>query len=219
MAISFTRRRRMKARPETTKTMLRKRFFDVIISLPALFFLSPLFLFIAFFIKIDSRGGVFFRQTRIGRNFIPFQIYKFRTMQPDSENGGLLITVGGDPRRTNFGRILRKTKFDELPQLFNVLKGEMSLVGPRPEVEKYVNQFRDDYWDILKVRPGITDDSSIIFRGEEELLKNQPEPEEYYVKHLLPRKIHMGKAYVNNISFDNDLRLIMKTLSRIVLPS
>jgi lipopolysaccharide/colanic/teichoic acid biosynthesis glycosyltransferase len=108
---------------------------------------------------------------------------------------------------------------DELPQLFNVLKGEMSLVGPRPEVAKYVNEFRDDYRDILKVRPGVTDNSSIVYRNEEELLRNQPEPEKYYVKHLLPQKVEMGKQYVKNITVNNDLKLILRTLSRIVRPS
>ena len=206
----------MKVCSDTRQTIERKRLFDIVISLSALFLLSPLLLFIAVFIAIESRGGVFFRQTRIGRNFIPFRMYKFRTMQPYSEKKGLLITVGGDSRRTKFGRILRKTKMDELPQLFNVLKGEMSLVGPRPEVAKYVNEFRDDYRDILKVRPGITDDSSIIFRNEEKLLRNQPDPEEYYIRYLLPRKIDMAKMYSKNISFRCDLNLIVRTLFRIV---
>jgi lipopolysaccharide/colanic/teichoic acid biosynthesis glycosyltransferase len=206
----------MKSCSDILQGMVRKRLFDIVFSMSALFFLSPLLVFISFFIKIDSRGGVFFRQIRMGKNFIPFRMYKFRTMQPRSEKKGLLITVGGDSRRTNFGRILRKTKMDELPQLFNVLKGEMSLVGPRPEVSKYVNEFKDDYRDILKVRPGLTDDSSIMYLDEEELLRNQPEPEQYYVKHLLPRKVEMGKQYVKNISVNNDLRLILKTLSRIV---
>jgi lipopolysaccharide/colanic/teichoic acid biosynthesis glycosyltransferase len=137
-------------------------------------------------------------------------------MQPHSENKGLLITVAGDSRRTKFGCILRRTKMDELPQLFNVLKGEMSLVGPRPEVAKYVNEFRDDYRDILKVRPGITDDSSIIFRDEEELLKNHPDPEKFYIRHILPRKIDIAKRYSKNISFRSDLNLIIRTFSRIV---
>jgi lipopolysaccharide/colanic/teichoic acid biosynthesis glycosyltransferase len=140
-------------------------------------------------------------------------------MNPDAENKGLLITVGGDSRRTNIGRILRKTKLDELPQLINVLKGEMSLVGPRPEVEKYVNQFREDYNLILKVKPGITDESSIVFRDEEQLLRKHSDPEVYYERHLLPRKIDMAKVYLRNISIENDLRLIIRTLSRIVHPS
>jgi len=191
----------------------------MVISIAALFVLSPVFIFIAIFIKINSSGSVFFRQTRIGKNFTPFRIYKFRTMIPHAENKGLLITVGGDSRRTNIGRILRKTKLDELPQLINVLKGDMSLVGPRPEVEKYVSQFREDYRIILKVRPGMTDESSIIFRDEEELLRKQADPEGYYERHLLPRKIDIAKAYSKNISIEKDLKLILKTLSEILLPS
>ena len=189
-----------------------KRLFDIISSAFGLILLSPIFLIVTILIKLDSFGPVFYRQVRIGMNFRPFSIYKFRTMEKGAEKRGPQITAGGDSRVTKLGRILRKGKIDELPQLFNVLKGEMSLVGPRPEVEKYVNLYRRDYGDILKVRPGITDLSSIIFSNEEGILERQDDPEWYYMHILLPEKIKLAREYISRSSFLYDLRIIIRTL-------
>ena len=180
--------------------------------------LSPLFVLIAILIKKDSSGPVFFRQERMGRNFNRFKIYKFRTMVVDAEQNGLRITSGGDRRVTRIGRMLRKLKIDELPQLMNVLKGDMSLVGPRPEVEEYVKLYEEDYKEILKRRPGITDISSIIFREEEAVLKNQADPEGYYKKVLLPEKIRLSKEYIQCSTLLFDLKLVFNTLYKIVFP-
>jgi lipopolysaccharide/colanic/teichoic acid biosynthesis glycosyltransferase len=169
-------------------------------------------------IKVDSTGPIFFRQGRVGKNFRRFVIYKFRTMVVDAERKGLRITSGGDNRITRAGGILRKFKIDELPQLFNVLKGDMSFVGPRPEVEEYVKLYEKDYREILKRRPGITDVSSIIFREEEAVLKNQVDPEGYYKKTLLPEKIRLAKEYIENSSFLYDFKLVLKTIHKIFYP-
>ncbi len=193
-----------------------KRLFDFFASLIGIIILSPMFLIIAILIKLYDRGPVFFKQKRIGQNFKPFYIYKFRTMIVNAEKMGPSITKGGDPRITPLGRVLRKFKLDEFPQLFNVLKGEMSLVGPRPEVEKYVNLFKEEYKQILQVKPGITDYASIYFRDEEAILKNYVNPEEGYVKEVLPQKIKFYKKYLKDISFFTDLRLIFLTFWRII---
>jgi lipopolysaccharide/colanic/teichoic acid biosynthesis glycosyltransferase len=195
-----------------------KRLFDILFSFIGLLLLQPLFVVTAIMIKVDSAGPVFFRQGRVGKNFRRFMIYKFRTMVVDAEKKGLRITSGGDRRVTRVGRMLRKFKIDELPQLFNVLKGDMSLVGPRPEVEEYVKLYEKDYREILKKRPGITDVSSIIFREEEAVLENQVDPEGYYKKILLPEKIRLAKEYIGNSSFLYDLKLILTTLHEIFYP-
>src|SRR4030043_521908 len=195
-----------------------KRLFDFFFSSIGLLLLQPLFVVIAIMIKVDSPGPIFFRQERVGKNFRRFVIYKFRTMVVDAEEKGLRITSGGDRRGTRVGRMLRKFKIDELPQLLNVLKGDMSFVGPRPEVEEYVKLYERDYREILKRRPGITDASSIIFREEEAVLKNQVDPEEYYKKILLPEKIRLAKEYIGNSSFLYDLKLVLKTLHKIFYP-
>ncbi len=196
-----------------------KRLFDIFFSSIGLLMLQPLFVCIAIMIKVDSEGPVLFRQRRVGKNFRRFIIYKFRTMVVDAERKGLRITSGGDHRVTRSGRILRKFKMDELPQLMNVLKGDMSFVGPRPEVEEYVKLYEEDYREILKRRPGITDVSSIIFREEEAVLRNQVDPEEFYKKVLLPEKIRLAKEYLENASFLYDLKLILNTIYKIVYPS
>jgi lipopolysaccharide/colanic/teichoic acid biosynthesis glycosyltransferase len=195
-----------------------KRVFDIVFSFIGLLLLQPLFGVTAIMIKVDSTGPIFFRQGRVGKNFRRFVIYKFRTMVVDAEKKGLRITSGGDHRVTRAGRILRKFKIDELPQLFNVLKGDMSFVGPRPEVEEYVKLYKEDYREILKRRPGITDVSSIIFREEEAVLKNQVDPEGYYKTVLLPEKIRLSKEYIENSSFLYDLKLILNTLHKIFSP-
>ena len=177
--------------------------------------LSPLFVLIAVLIKLDSSGPVFFLQERIGRNFLPFQIVKFRTMKVGAILQGPLITVGGDKRVTRIGIILRKLKIDELPQLINILKGEMSFVGPRPEVKKYVEHFREDYMKLLTVRPGITDPASVRFSDEEVLLASSADWERDYIEKILPEKIRLAQGYIENHTLCIDIRLIMKTLLKI----
>jgi lipopolysaccharide/colanic/teichoic acid biosynthesis glycosyltransferase len=195
--------------------MQMKRVFDIGVAGVGLILLAPLFLLLALLIKIDSPGPVFFRQERIGRGLRPFFIYKFRTMVADAPRRGGPITVGADPRITRVGRILRATKLDELPQLLNVLKGEMSLVGPRPEVRRYVELFRQDYEEILSVRPGITDLASLRYRYEAELLAAATDPEEEYVSRVLPEKIRLAKEYTRRSSLLFDVTLIWKTLLRL----
>jgi lipopolysaccharide/colanic/teichoic acid biosynthesis glycosyltransferase len=196
-----------------------KRLFDILFSFIGILLLQPFFIAVAILIKVDSKGPVFFRQERIGRNFKRFIIYKFRTMVVDAEKKGLGITSGGDNRITRIGRMLRKFKIDELPQLYNVLKGDMSLVGPRPEVIKYVEWYKDDYERILSIRPGITDVSSMTFRNEESILQGVDNPESYYVHVLLPEKMRLGREYIQNVSFFYDVKLILKTLYKVVFPS
>jgi len=193
-----------------------KRFLDILISVLAIILLSPLLIIVALAVKAASAGPIFFRQQRMGKNFRPFYIYKFRTMVKDAPKLGTAITFGDDPRITRLGRFLRKTKIDELPQLFNVLKGEMSLVGPRPEVPRYVEIFRDDYAVILQVRPGITDLASIKYRDEAAVLGQAENPEEEYIKHVLPEKIRYAKEYVNNASLFLDIKIIIQTLLKLV---
>lgn len=189
-----------------------KRAFDILVSTTGLVLLFPLLLAVALLIKADSPGPVFFLQERVGRRFRPFRIYKFRTMVPEAPRLGKMITIGEDPRITRIGRILRLTKIDELPQLLNVLKGDMSLVGPRPEVRQYVELFRPDYEEILQVSPGITDLASVHYRHESEILGQAENPEERYVKEILPEKIRLAKEYLRRSSFCFDAGLIVRTL-------
>ncbi len=189
-----------------------KRIFDIFFSLIGILLLLPLFAVVAILIKIDSRGPVFFRQERVGRNFHPFNIHKFRTMVVDAANNGPQITVGGDKRVTKVGRFLRKYKIDEIPQLINVLIGEMSFVGPRPEVKKYVELYKSEYEKLLKIRPGITDPSSIKYSNEEGVLSLSINWEEEYVKRILPEKIKLSLDYADNYNIFNDIRTIFKTV-------
>lgn len=192
-----------------------KRAFDAVAAALGLLLLSPFFLLAALAIKLTSRGPVFFRQERVGKDFRTFRIYKFRTMVVDAPRLGGQITAGNDPRITGIGRILRKTKLDELPQLINVLRGDMSLVGPRPEVPRYVELFRDDYRVVLKVRPGITDLASLKYRDESEILGRSANPDETYLREILPDKIALAKEYIENRSFWYDLGLILRTLWKV----
>ncbi len=193
-----------------------KRTFDIGVSFVGLILLSPLMLLAALAIKLDSPGPIFFRQERIGRGFRPFFIFKFRTMVQDPFGRGQFITVGDDPRITRAGRFLRKTKIDELPQLINVLKGDMTFVGPRPEVPQYVELFRHDYEEILKVRPGITDLASIKYRDEAAVLARYQNPEEEYLRRVLPEKIRLGREYIRQSSLLFDVTLIFKTLRKVI---
>jgi lipopolysaccharide/colanic/teichoic acid biosynthesis glycosyltransferase len=192
-----------------------KRTFDLVAALLGLVLLSPLFLLVVLLIKLDSPGPALFRQERIGKGFRPFRIYKFRTMVHDAPRRGGPITFGTDPRITTLGRVLRKTKVDELPQLINVLRGEMSLVGPRPEVRPYVELFRADYEEILRVVPGITDLASVQYRDEAEVLGRFDNPEAAYIGHILPDKIKMAKEYVRRSSLFFDIALILKTFLKL----
>lgn len=195
---------------------MMKRAFDIVTALAGLVLLSPLFLLVGALIKLERSGPVLFRQERIGRGFRPFYIYKFRTMGHDASTMGRQITVGNDPRITRVGRFLRKTKIDELPQLMNVLKGDMSLVGPRPEVPKYVNLFREDYVELLRVRPGITDLASLKYRDEGAMLRAAPDADQEYVTRILPDKIKLGKEYVKRSSLFFDARVIGQTLGKLL---
>ena len=193
-----------------------KRLFDVVAAVVGLLVLSPLFALVALAIKLTSRGPVFFRQERVGRDFRPFRIYKFRTMVVDAPKLGGQITAGRDPRITSIGHLLRKTKLDELPQLLNVLSGEMSLVGPRPEVPKYVEMFRPQFAEVLSVRPGITDLASVKYRDENEILGRADDPEAAYVNQVLPDKLALATEYVRRASFWFDVRLIFATFWKVM---
>lgn len=190
-----------------------KRLFDIVFSLLGLVFLSPLLCLAALAIKLQDGGPVFFVQERIGKGLRPFKMYKFRSMTPETSGTGPAITVDGDARVTRLGRALRKLKVDELPQLVNVLKGDMSLVGPRPEVWKYVNHFISDFREVLKVRPGITDYASIIYHDEEEVLMKSDDPEKFYLKTILPAKIELNKRYVREMGLARDVNIIMRTFA------
>jgi lipopolysaccharide/colanic/teichoic acid biosynthesis glycosyltransferase len=192
-----------------------KRLFDIVIAFGALVCLSPLFLIVAILIKLDSPGPIFFKQQRIGKRFRPFQILKFRTMVNGSASKGRSITAGNDPRITRVGWFLRKSKIDELPQLINVLRGNMTFVGPRPEVPQYVEMFRSDYEEILRIRPGITDLASLKYRDEAALLGRAENPEAEYVGRVLPDKIILGKEYIKKSSLLFDLSLIFRTFLRL----
>lgn len=191
-----------------------KRAFDVTFSLLGLVLLSPLFVAAFALVKLTSPGPAFFTQERVGRNFQPFRIMKFRTMVVDAPRRGGQLTAGLDPRITPVGRFLRATKIDELPQLINVLRGDMSFVGPRPEVPRYVERFREDYEQLLKVRPGITDIASLKYRHEADLLGRSSDPEATYLTQILPDKIALGKEYIRRQSLSLDLSLIFKTVLR-----
>ena len=191
-----------------------KRIFDFTTSLIGLIIISPILLFIALFISLESKGGVFYKQKRVGKGNKDFYVYKFRSMIVDADKKGLLSIGkdGKDPRVTKFGYIIRKYKLDELPQLLNVLKGDMSLVGPRPEVRKYVELYTEEQKQVFKVRPGITDIASIKFRNENDLLSQSPNPEEYYIKEIMPQKLSLNLEYIKTRTFFGDIKLIFKTI-------
>lgn len=194
-----------------------KRLFDVIASGCGLIVLSPIFIVITIWIKLDSRGSVFYRQIRVGRNNKDFRIFKFRSMRTGSDKGSLVTIGGRDPRVTRSGYFIRKFKLDELPQLINVFLGDMSLVGPRPEVRHYVDYWTPEQMHVLDVRPGITDPASIKFRNENELLEKAENPEKYYIEVIMQEKIQLYLEYVENVSFWYDIKLIFKTFKVIVM--
>ena len=193
-----------------------KRLFDIVASGLGLIVLSPLFLILAIWIKLDSKGPVFYRQMRVGYKNKDFRIFKFRSMRVGADKGSLVTIGGRDPRVTRSGYWIRKFKLDELPQLINVFIGDMSLVGPRPEVRHYVDYWTPEQMHVLDVRPGITDPASIKFRNENELMEKAEDPEKYYIEVIMQEKIRLYLEYVENHSFLYDIGLIFKTFWVIV---
>lgn len=193
-----------------------KRIFDIVMSGLGLICLSPLFLVLAIWIKCDSVGPVFYRQVRVGRGNKEFRLFKFRSMRPDSDKLGLITVGGHDPRVTRSGYYIRKYKLDEFPQLINVFVGDMSLVGPRPEVRKYVDLYTPEQLRVLNVRPGITSLASIRYRNENEILAKAEDPDKAYVEQIMPDKIAIDLEYVENASLTNDIKLIFKTFGEII---
>jgi lipopolysaccharide/colanic/teichoic acid biosynthesis glycosyltransferase len=191
------------------------RFFDILFSVIGLILASPLFIILSIWIKADSKGPVFFIQERVGRNDTNFSLYKFRSMYYKSQDN-IQITVGNrDPRITRLGYFIRRYKLDEFPQLINVFLGQMSLVGPRPEVRKYVNLYNEDQRVILSVKPGITDYASIKFVNENDLLAKSPDPEKIYVQEILPHKIELNMIFINNPSLRHYFYIILLTFKRL----
>lgn len=199
-------------------SLAAKRVFDIVVSLLILILLSPLLLLLAAAVKIDSKGPVFYRQTRVGRWNRDFKIFKFRTMVQDADKVGPALTVGRDPRITRVGRLIRKCRLDEFSQLLNVLGGSMSLVGPRPEVRKYVGVYTPEYMATLLVRPGITATSSIAFKDEDRLLSAGGDPEVIYVKKILPQKMELNLAYLKKAGVWNDIKIMLRTVWEVLVP-
>jgi lipopolysaccharide/colanic/teichoic acid biosynthesis glycosyltransferase len=193
-----------------------KRLFDIAVSSCGLFLISPLLLVIALLIKLDSSGSVFYRGARVGLFGKPFRILKFRTMIEDAEVAGTASTPEDDPRVTRFGRILRKYKLDELPQLFNVLAGQMSLVGPRPQVLWAVERYTQDERALLSVRPGITDYASLRFREEGDILRGSTDPDKDYFEKIHPEKMRLGLEYIRHRTFWLDFQILTKTLGAVI---
>jgi lipopolysaccharide/colanic/teichoic acid biosynthesis glycosyltransferase len=188
------------------------RFFDIVFSFTGLIILSPLLLILAIWVAIDSRGPVLYKQVRVGKNDIDFRLLKFRSMRINADKAGLLTVGGRDSRITHAGYYLRKCKLDELPQLINVLIGDMSLVGPRPEVRKYVELYNADQKKVLNVRPGITDMASIAYKNENELLAASPDPEKAYIEEIMPQKLKLNMLFIQNPSLINYFKIIFKTI-------
>lgn len=202
-------------RKKTFYAHFGKRAFDICVVLAGLGLTMPIMCVVAVFIALSRTGPVFFSQERMGRNFTRFKLFKFRTMVVGAQAMGPAVTKGSDPRITRFGSFLRKSKLDELPQLFNVLRGDMSIVGPRPEVEKYAVLFRDKYELILSIRPGITDYATIKYRDEQGVLDKYDDTEKGYINDVLPSKIELYEKYLREMSFTTDLKIIIATAKRL----
>ncbi|HCW80265.1 MAG TPA: glycosyl transferase [Ruminococcaceae bacterium] len=196
-------------------TLVCKRVFDVVVSAVILLILSPLLLVLALAVKLDSPGPVFYKQTRVGRYNKDFKIYKFRTMVQDADKIGPPLTMGKDPRITHVGSIIRKLRLDEFSQLLNVLNGTMSLVGPRPEVRRYVDAYTPEDMATLLIRPGITAPSSIAFKDEDRLLKRGGDPEKIYKEKILPPKMKLNLNYMKDISVGNDIKIMFQTVAAV----
>lgn len=193
-----------------------KRFFDIFFSLLGLVILFVPLLFIAILISLDSRGGIFYKQIRVGKDGTDFNLLKFRSMKTDADKAGLLTIGGRDNRITNIGYYLRKYKIDELPQLINVLLGDMSLVGPRPEVRKYVDLYNSEQKQVLSVKPGITDYASIEYSNENEILGKAENPEEVYINEIMPAKLKLNLKYIEEQGIATDLKIIFRTIGKIM---
>jgi lipopolysaccharide/colanic/teichoic acid biosynthesis glycosyltransferase len=193
-----------------------KRLFDIIAALLGIIILSPLLLIIALLVGIGSHGGILYKQIRVGRDMKEFRLFKFRTMYADSDKKGLLTVGMRDSRITPIGYFLRRYKLDELPQLFNVLMGDMSIVGPRPEVPKYVAMYNAEQKKVLSVRPGITDYASIEYVNENEVLAKSDKPEELYINEVMPAKLKLNLKYINEMGFMTDLKIILRTVGEII---
>jgi lipopolysaccharide/colanic/teichoic acid biosynthesis glycosyltransferase len=189
-----------------------KRVFDIVATVTGGLLLLPIIIPIALWIKLSSKGPLFYVQKRVGKDFKEFDLYKFRSMIIDADKVGPSVTSGNDPRITRVGKIIRRTKIDELPQLLNVLRGDMSLVGPRPEVMKFVEQKIGAYKKVLSVKPGITDNAAIEFRDEETIMEQYEDKEEAYLAYILPKKIELYYEYIDHISFFGDIKLLLRTL-------
>lgn len=193
-----------------------KRLFDIIASSIGLVILSPVFLLLALWIKCDSKGSVFYRQVRVGRGNKDFHLFKFRSMRTGSDRLGLITVGGRDPRVTRSGYYIRKYKLDELPQLINVFIGDMSLVGPRPEVRRYVDLYNPEQMRVLEARPGITSLASIRYRNENDLLASSDNPNRTYIEQIMPDKVAIDLGYVENATFANDIKIIFRTFAEII---
>ena len=193
-----------------------KRIFDLFFAFLGIMLLLPIYLLIAIFIKLDSKGEILYKQERIGKDGIPFYVLKFRTMVPDAFSKGALTVGSRDPRVTGVGFYLRKYKLDELPQLFNVLFGEMSFVGPRPEVKKYTDLYNENQRLVLSVKPGITDYASIKYRNENDLLAQSSDPEKLYIEEIMPEKLNLNLKYINDNNVFKDIKIIINTFYTIV---
>jgi lipopolysaccharide/colanic/teichoic acid biosynthesis glycosyltransferase len=196
---------------------LAKRSFDLAASIGGLLLLSPLMAVIAILVKTEDGGSVFFRQERIGRGGRSFRMWKFRTMVPGASALGPSLTAAGDRRITRMGGWLREKKLDELPQLLNVLLGEMTMVGPRPEVPKYVDMYTTEQRDVLKLAPGITDRASILFADESELLAKHADPERFYIEEIVPEKIRINLEYAHRATILNDLGVVLETIGHVAI--
>jgi len=194
---------------------LAKRVFDILFSTIGLILISPVLLMLALFISIDSKGGIFYKQVRIGKNLKPFQLYKFRSMSIGADKIGLLTVGNNDSRITKIGYYLRKYKLDELPQLINVIIGNMSIVGPRPEVEKYVKLYNKEQLHVLSVKPGITDWASIKYVNENEILAKSEHPEKTYINEIMPAKLKLNLAYVAHHNLGVDIKIILLTIKAV----
>ncbi|MES2395325.1 MAG: sugar transferase [Bacteroidota bacterium] len=193
-----------------------KRIFDIFFSSIGLVILLPFFIIIGLLIVIDSPGGVFYKQARVGKNSIDFYLFKFRSMRTGADKKGLLTVGGRDSRITRMGYFIRKYKIDELPQLLNVLFGDMSLVGPRPEVRKYVDLYNEKQKQVLSVKPGITDYASIEYSNENELLGKAKNPEQVYIEEIMPAKLKLNLKYIDEQGIRTDLEIIIKTIGKII---
>jgi lipopolysaccharide/colanic/teichoic acid biosynthesis glycosyltransferase len=193
-----------------------KRLFDIIFSFFGLVILLPLFVIVSIFILLDDGLPIFYKQTRIGKNFKPFTLLKFRSMYQNKTSDSLITIGNRDERITKSGYFIRKYKIDELPQLINVLIGNMSIVGPRPEVKKYVDLYDVQQQQILSIKPGITDYASIVYSNENELLAKSQEPEKTYIQEVMPHKLSLNLKYLNEQSFMTDIKIIFNTIKKII---